>query len=107
MTEIPTEPQVVEYRDKNGKSQAINSMSEADLLLALFDMLSRKAKHNHKMNKMFEVNDILSNVTKSVHQALGAKKEDMTPMLDLQIAADLGKIEILDTPEIVTITYRK
>lgn len=107
MTEIPTKPQVISYRSKEGNTYAINSMSEAELLLALYDMLSRKAKHNHKMNKMFEVNDILSNVTKAVHQQLGNKKENMAPLLDMQIAADLGKLEIVDTPEIVTITYRK
>jgi hypothetical protein len=82
-------------------------MSDADLLQALFDMLSRKAKHNHKMNKMFEVNDILSNVTKAVHQELGSREEGITPLLDMQIAADLGKLEIVNTPEVITITCRK
>lgn len=69
-------------------------MDAVDLMTALYDMLMRKAKHNHKLNKMLEVGDVLSGVTKDIHIELSQRKAELSDLPNLQAMADLGKLQL-------------
>jgi len=96
---IPTEPNEVVYRDKNGREFSIDQLSESELAVALYDMLQRKARHNHKVNKMFDVADKLSQVVVDIHKEQESRKAPITlePYYKLQCAADQGTLKWVQT----------
>lgn len=105
MTPVPTEHSNTVYQTRDGKQHKISEMSSVDLMTALFDMLMRKAKHNHKLNKMLEVGEVLSAVTKAIHIELGKRDSaDMADLNEMQISADLGKLKLHTTDKSITIT---
>jgi len=69
-------------------------MDAVDLMTALYDMLMRKAKHNRKINKMLEVGDVLSGVTKELHVELSKRTSELSDLPNLQAMADLGKLQL-------------
>lgn len=97
---VPTKPHEVVYRDKNGNEFPVKDLSDGDLMVALHDMLHRKAKHNHKMNKMFTVAETLSTVVKAIHaeKARRINPGKLTPYYEMQILADQGRL-IFKSPE--------
>lgn len=103
MTPVPTEPTGEVYRTTDGKDMVISEMTAPQLIEALYDMLTRKAKHNHKMNKMWEVSEILGKVTKSLHTELGKRNATVDTVCNLQIAADLGKLSLVKKVDSITI----
>jgi len=93
--QVPTENSSAIYRTRDGKETRISEMDVVELMTALYDMLMRKAKHNHKINKMLEVGDLLGSVTKSIHQELGTREAaTITELINLQASADLGKLTL-------------
>ena len=74
MTQVPTESTNAVYQTRDGKQHLISEMDAVQLMTALYDMLMRKAKHNHKLNKMLEVGEILGGVTKAIHIELGKRE---------------------------------
>lgn len=102
-TPVPTDTQPLTYRTRDGKDVVIATMTTEQLIEALFDMLMRKAKHNHKINKMFNVGDILSEVVMALHQELGNRETKGAPLNTLQIAADLGHLSLVKTADTVSL----
>ena len=94
LTPVPTEPLKPVYQKRDGSQHLIENMDAVDLMTALYDMLMRKAKHNHKLNKMFAVGETLGDVTKSIHAELATRDVLLQTHLDLQIAADLGRLSL-------------
>lgn len=103
MTPVPTEPTGKVYRTSSGTDIVISTMTPPQLIEALYDMLTRKAKHNHKMNKMWEVNETLGAVTRSLHTELSKRNSTVEPVGNLQIAADLGKLSLVKSVDTITI----
>tara|TARA_Y100000385_G_C13081858_1_gene634351 strand:+ start:2044 stop:2364 length:321 start_codon:yes stop_codon:yes gene_type:complete len=105
MTLVPTETQNAVYQTRDGKQHDISKMNVVELMTALHDMLMRKAKHNHKLNKMFEVGDTLGAVTKTLHQELATREAcSLGELVDMQIEADLGRLKLQQTDTSITIT---
>ena len=103
MTRIPTD-QTPQYRDRTGVDHTIEAMTDEQLLRALYDMLIRTSRNSHKINKLFEISDTLSHVTKALHQELKNREgENVTPLVNLQIASDLGQLELKETEDQVSI----
>lgn len=94
MTPVPTEHTNAVYQTRDGKQRQIQDMDAVELMTALYDMLMRKAKHNHKLNKMLEVGEVLSGVTKALHVELGKREAAMSDLNEMQISADLGKLKL-------------
>lgn len=108
MTQVPTESTNNVYQTRDGKKHLISEMDAVQLMTALYDMLMRKAKHNHKLNKMLEVGEILGGVTKAIHVELGKRQgADMAPLNDMQINADLGKLEMHRTDNSISLTVKQ
>lgn len=105
MVQVPTKPLEVVYRDKNGKEFKPSEMSTHELDIALYDMLQRKAKHNHKMNKMFAVGETLSRVVKTLHAEKAQRTEPNTiaPYYEMQILADQGRLRFTQQETDLTI----
>ena len=103
-TPVPTENSSAIYRTRDGKETRISEMNAVELMTALYDMLMRKAKHNHKINKMLEVGDLLGSVTKSIHQELGTREATVTELFNLQASADLGKLTLSKDDTSITLT---
>lgn len=104
MTPVPTEHTNTVYQTRDGKQHTIAEMDAVQLMTALYDMLMRKAKHNHKLNKMLEVGEVLSGVTKAIHVELGKREAAMADLTDLQISADLGKLKLHTDESSIKIT---
>lgn len=105
MTQVPTETSNAVYQTRDGKQHDISKMNVVELMTALHDMLIRKAKHNHKLNKMFEVGDTLGAVTKTLHQELATREAcSLGELVDMQIEADLGRLKLQQTDTSITIT---
>ncbi len=92
MTPVPTEHTNAVYQTRDGKQHLIKDMDAVELMTALYDMLMRKAKHNHKLNKMLEVGEVLSGVTKALHVELGNREAARGYRNEREIRADLGKL---------------
>lgn len=106
MTPIPTEStkhEDIVYRSRDGKDIPIATMSPEELIEALFDMLNRKAKHNHKVNKMFAVGETLDVVARHIHQELGQRNARSEDFWQLQIAADLGTLQLVKSATSITL----
>mgnify|MGYP003136189034 CR=1 FL=1 len=104
MTEVPTETTNTAtfntYRNRKGDEFNIKEMEIVDLIHALFDMLQRKAKHNHKLNKMLEVGETLGGVVKAIHTELAERPNcEMSEVHMLQAMADLGKLQLKESDE--------
>jgi hypothetical protein len=107
MTSVPTETPNAVYQTRDGKQHDISKMNVVELMTALHDMLMRKAKHNHKINKMFAVGDTLGEVTKTLHKELAAREScTMAELNDMQIEADLGRLKLQQTETSITITSK-
>jgi hypothetical protein len=104
MTPVPTEHSNNVYQTRDGKQHLISEMDAVQLMTALYDMLMRKAKHNHKLNKMLEVGEVLSNVTKALHVELGKREASMADLNEMQISADLGKLKLHTDDSSIKIT---
>ena len=102
-TPVPTKPLGVVYRDKNGNEFAIDKLSDGDLMVALHDMLHRKAKHNHKMNKMFAVGETLGNVVRAIHSEAAKRNSQIEPYYQMQCDADQGTLRFTETGFDITI----
>lgn len=96
MVTIPITKKTV-YRDSNGNEFDITKMDDEQLINAFYDMLMRKAKHNHKLNKMMEVGDILSEVAKTLHQEMSTRTNSGIPYVRFQAAADQGRLYLEST----------
>jgi hypothetical protein len=103
LTPVPTEPLKPVYQQRDGSQHLIENMDAVDLMTALYDMLMRKAKHNHKLNKMLEVGETLSDVTKTIHKELATRDVLLQTHLDLQIAADLGRLSLKEDQESISL----
>jgi len=104
MTKIPLEAQETVYQTRDGKQHVISEMDAAELMTALYDMLMRKAKHNHKINKMLEVGEILSGVTKAIHIELGKREALLADVNTLQSMADLGNLHLQEDQNSIHLT---
>jgi len=105
MTLVPTETPNAVYQTRDGKQHDISSMNAVELMTALHDMLMRKAKHNHKLNKMLEVGDTLGIVTKTLHKELATREAcSLGELVDMQIQADLGKLKLHQDNETISLT---
>lgn len=104
MTPVPTEHTNAVYQTRDGKQHLIKDMDAVELMTALYDMLMRKAKHNHKLNKMLEVGEVLSGVTKALHVELGKREAAMGDLNEMQISADLGKLRLQKDESSIKIT---
>ncbi len=105
MTPVPTEHTHTVYQTRDGKQHSISEMDAVQLMTALYDMLMRKAKHNHKLNKMLEVGEVLSGVTKAIHVELGKREAaNMADLNEMQISADLGKLKLHTDDSSISIT---
>lgn len=104
MTPVPTEHTNAVYQTRDGKQHLIKDMDAVQLMTALYDMLMRKAKHNHKLNKMLEVGEVLSGVTKTLHIELGKREAAMGDLNEMQISADLGKLRLQKDESSIKIT---
>ena len=82
-------------------------MDAVDLMTALYDMLMRKAKHNRKINKMLEVGDVLSGVTKELHVELSKRTSELSDLPNLQAMADLGKLQLQQDEQNISITAQQ
>lgn len=100
---VPTKPNELVYRDKNGNEFAISSLSDGDLQVALTDMIHRKSKHNHKMLKMFAVGDTLGQVAKALHQEASKRNSQIEPYYKMQIQADQDGLRFVQSEVDVTI----
>lgn len=102
---IPTKPLEVVYRDKNGNEFKPSEMSTHELDIALYDMLQRKAKHNHKMNKMLGVAETLTKVVKTLHAEKASRCEPnkIAPYYEMQILADQGRLRFTQQETDITI----
>jgi len=82
-------------------------MDAVDLMTALYDMLMRKAKHNRKINKMLEVGDVLSGVTKELHVELSKRTSELSDLPNLQAMADLGKLQLQQDEQNISLTAQQ
>lgn len=104
MTPVPTEHTNTIYRKRDGSEVCISDMDAYSLMVALYDMLMRKAKHNQKLNKMLEVGEVLSGVTKAIHLELGKRQAELTDLPNLQAMADLGRLKLQEDDTSVSLT---
>lgn len=107
MTPVPTESTNSVYRTRDGQELLISDMDAVQLMTALYDMLMRKAKHNHKLNKMLEVGEVLSGVTKALHIELGKKEAELTDLPNLQAMADLGRLQLQQDESSISLTAQQ